>query len=101
MGRILKDLIDDVELIIVNIFQTGIKSVSKEMFLEIEALVKKCNMFSLSYVANELENLYKLLSESRYQDDFDFDKITKKVSILSQSVMILKKKINYDSIGGY
>ena len=101
MGRILIHLIDDVELILINIFQTGIKAVSDEMRLEVEHLAEKCQIYSLDCVGKELQTLYKYLTESKYETDFDYDKITRSVSTLSQSVMILKNKINYDLAGGY
>ena len=101
MGRILIDLIDDIELIIINIFQTGIKSVSEEMLLEMEVLVKQSEMLSLSYISTELQNLHKLLLKSKYESEFNYDEIAKKIAILSQSIMIIKKKINYDLTGGY
>ena len=101
MGRILIDLIDDIELIIINIFQTGIKSVSEEMLSEMEVLVKQSEMLSLSYISTELQNLHKLLLKSKYESEFNYDEIAKKIAILSQSIMIIKKKINYDLTGGY
>ena len=101
MGRILIDLIDDVELILVNIFQTGFKSVTEEMLLEIQLLIKKCNTVSLSYIAKELESLYQFLLDSKYKENFDYNKITKQIATLSQSVLIIKNKINYDLTGGY
>ena len=101
MGRILIDLIDDIELIIINIFQTGIKSVSEEMLSEMEVLVKQSEMLSLSYISTELQNLHKLLLKSKYESEFNYDEIAKKIAILSQSIMIVKKKINYDLTGGY
>ena len=95
------DLIDDIELIIINIFQTGIKSVSEEMLSEMEVLVKQSEMLSLSYISTELQNLHKLLLKSKYESEFNYDEIAKKIAILSQSIMIIKKKINYDLTGGY
>ena len=95
------DLIDDIELIIINIFQTGIKSVSEEMLSEMEVLVKQSEMLLLSYISTELQNLHKLLLKSKYESEFDYDEIAKKIAILSQSIMIIKKKINYDLTGGY
>ena len=101
MARILIDLIDDIELIIINIFQTGVQSITEELLSELDILSKKSHIFSLTYLAKELETLHKYFVERTYHSEYDDDKIMRTIATISQSIMILKNKINYDLTGGY
>ncbi len=85
----MKNLVFEVETLVINIFQTGFLSLNENVLTEIREMAEKCKRYNLEILSNQLLNL------------LDSENQTKSLLLINKSVEILKKKISYDELGGY
>ena len=93
----MKNLILEVEEILLNLFQVGISSIYNNFEENILEISNKCNKYNLILLSKELNELYILIKENN-ENKID---ITKKIMYLINHINIIKQKISYDEIGGY
>ncbi len=85
----MKNLVFEVETLVINIFHTGFLSLNESILEEIREIAEKCKRHNLEILSNQLLDL----SDSENQ--------AKSLLLVHKSIEILKKKISYDELGGY
>ena len=93
----MKNLILDVETILINLFQVGISSTTDSFIEEISEISDKCTKYNLILISKVLNELYLLLKI----DKTNKTDISAKIMLLTNYINILKQKITYDKLGGY
>lgn len=86
-------LINDIELIIVNIFTIGVHLTDQDIITD--DLLNQLNQNNLFILEDELKKLkFNLANEKNITE------ITLIIATISESIEILKRKINYDLLKG-
>lgn len=82
-------LLDEIDIILNNILTIGIHIVDKDIISN--DIIDKCNNYNLLFLETQLSILK---DELKLKDNIS--KITKIICVISQSLQILKNKMDYD-----
>lgn len=86
-------LINDIELILVNIVTVGVHLINKDIISD--DILNRLNQYNLFILEDELKKLkFNLENDNSIRDT------TLIIATISESVEILKQKINYDLLKG-
>lgn len=95
------DLLFRIESALVNIFQSGLKATQASIIQEVSELSEESHDYGLEYLGTSLKTLSQQMESQRHTAEPFFEDITRNIFLISESVNLLNKKINYDSAGGY
>ncbi len=95
----MKQLLLDVESVVVNLFQTGFSSVNEAVVTQVEEMASVCNRYRLEVLGSELLDLGNLLKE--VQTPESRMALTQRTLHLVRCVDLLGQRVTYDDLGGY